>query len=54
MLCDKTVPIKLKDKVYTTVIKPTMTYGAECWAVRKKDENILHVAEMRIATMDKG
>ncbi len=29
--------IKLKDKVYKTVIKPTMTYGAECWAVRKKD-----------------
>ena len=32
-------------KVYKTVIKPTMTYGAECWAVRKKDENRLHVAE---------
>ena len=25
-----------------------MTYGAECWAVRKKDENRLHVAEMRM------
>ncbi len=37
VLCDKNVPIKLKDKVYKTVIKPTMTYGAECWAVRKKD-----------------
>ena len=24
--CDKKVPIKLKDKVYKTVIKPTMTY----------------------------
>ena len=35
VLCDKKVPIKLKDKVYKTVIKPTMTYGAECWAVRK-------------------
>ena len=48
MLCDKKVPIKLKDKVCKTVIKPTMTYGAECWAVRKKGENILHVAEMRM------
>ena len=46
VLCDKKVPIKLKDKVYKTVIKPTMTYGAECWAVRKKDENRLHVAEI--------
>ena len=42
------VPIKLKDKVYKTAIKPTMTYGAECWAVRKKDENTLRVAEMRM------
>ena len=50
VLCDKKVPIKLKDKVYKrkTVIKPTMTYGAECWAVRKKDENRLHVEKMRM------
>ena len=27
VLCDKKVPIKLKDKVFKTVIKPTMTYG---------------------------
>ena len=33
---------------YKTVIKPTMTYGAKCWAVRKNDENILHVAEIRM------
>ena len=26
-------PIKLKDKVYNTVTKPTMT---KCWAVRRK------------------
>ena len=54
LLCDKKVPIKLKDKVYKTVIKPTMTYGAECWAVRKKDENRLHVAEMRMLRWIRG
>ena len=48
VLCDRQVLIELKDKVYKTVIKPTMTFGAECWAVRKKDENRLHVAEMRM------
>ena len=36
-IVDKKVHIKLKDNVYKTVIKPTMTYGAECWAVGKKD-----------------
>ena len=40
--------------VYKTVIKPTMTYGAECWAVRKKDENRLHVAEMRMLRWIRG
>ena len=45
VLCDKKVPI---------------TYGAECWAVRKKYENRLHVTEMRMLrwirgkTMQKG
>ena len=39
---------KLKYKVYKTVIKPTIEYGAECWAVRKKDENRSHVAEIRM------
>ena len=50
----KKAPIKLKDKVHKTVIKPTMTYGAECWAVRKKDENRLHVAEMRMLRWIRG
>ena len=54
VLCDKKVPIKLKDKVYKMVIKPTMTYAAECWAVRKKDENRLHVAEMRMLRWIRG
>ena len=54
VLCDKKVPVKLKDNVYKTVIKPTMTYGAECWAVRKKDENRLHVAEIRMLQWIRG
>ena len=51
VLCDKKVPIKLKDKVYKTVIKPTTTYGAECWAVRKKDENIIACSRNEDASM---
>ena len=54
VLCDKKVPIKLKDRVYKTVIKPSLTYGAECRAVRKKDENRLHVAEMRLLRWIRG
>ena len=46
---------KLKDKVYKTVIKPTMTYGAECWAVRKKDRRAqIACSRNEDATMVKG
>ena len=44
----------LCDKVYKTVIKPTMTMEkSQWWADRKKDENRLHVAEMR-SCLDEG
>ena len=39
VMCDRKMPVKLKDKVFKTIIRPAMTYGSECWAVKKKDEN---------------
>ena len=36
------------------MIKPTMTHGAECWTVGENDENILHVADMRILRWIRG
>jgi hypothetical protein len=33
VLCDKRVLMKLKDKFYRSVVKPTMLYGLECWSV---------------------
>ena len=36
VMCDKNIPIQLKDKLYKTAIKPAMVYGAECWAVRRR------------------
>ena len=48
ILCDGRVPHKLKGKLFKTTIRPTMSYGTECWAVKKQqvinecsgDENI--------------
>jgi hypothetical protein len=47
-LCDPRVPIKLKDKLYRTVIRPAMLYGAECWPTKRRYVQQLSVAEMRI------
>ena len=35
VLCDKRMPLKLKGKVYRTVVRPAILYGAETWATTK-------------------
>ena len=48
VLCDKKIGMKLKGKVHKTVVRPAMMYGAETWAVKKRQEKKLDVAEMRM------
>ena len=38
----------VKGKVYNTVVRPAMMYGAETWAVKKTQQKKLDVAEMRM------
>ena len=54
VICDKKVPVKLKHKIYKTVIRPTMTYGAECWTMKKKDEMLMNKTEMRMLRWIQG
>ena len=42
------MPLKLKMKVYRTVIRPVILYGAETWSLRKKEEGLLARTEMRM------
>ena len=37
-----------KGKVYRTVVRPALMYGAETWALKKAQEKKLEVAEMRM------
>ena len=40
--------VKIKGKVYRTVVRPALMYGAETWALKKAQEKKLEVAEMRM------
>ena len=40
--------MKLKSKLYKTVVRPAMVYGSECWALRKQEEQRLHTTEMKM------
>jgi hypothetical protein len=44
----KSQPLKLKGKIYKSVIRPVAMYESECWAMKKMNERKLHVAEMRM------
>ena len=48
------MPRKLKIRLYLTVIRPVFLYGAECWTVRKKEEQILEKTEIRMLRIIKG
>ena len=45
---DKRMLTRLKAKIYTTMVRPVMTYGSECWGLKKKDERKLNTTEMRM------
>ncbi|GFS21682.1 hypothetical protein ElyMa_006930800 [Elysia marginata] len=54
VIADKKIPTKLKTKLYTTVVRPVILYGAECWTTGVKEENILEKTEMRMLRRRKG
>ena len=48
VLCDRRMNVKIKGKVYRTVVRPALMYGAETWALKKAQGNKLEVPEMRM------
>jgi hypothetical protein len=48
VLCDKKIPLRLKSKIYRTVVRPVALFGTECWPTTKKHEQALHAMEMRM------
>ena len=44
ILCDRRISLRVKGKVFKTVVRPAMVYGAETWAVNKAQYKKLDVA----------
>ena len=48
VLWDRRMPVKLKGKVYKTVVRPPLFYGALIWATTRGQEARLEVNEVRM------
>ncbi|EYB83101.1 hypothetical protein Y032_0342g3016 [Ancylostoma ceylanicum] len=48
------VLLKLKSKIYRTVLRSVVLYGAECWPTTLKHEQTLHAMEMRMLRWTQG
>ena len=48
VICDRRLPARVKEKVYSSMIRPAMVYGLETVAVTKKQVEEMEVAEMKI------
>ena len=46
VFCNKSVPLKLKDKFYRVAVRPALLYGSECWSLRNAQERRLDTAKM--------
>ncbi|KAK6757545.1 hypothetical protein RB195_015389 [Necator americanus] len=52
VLCDKKVPVRLKSKIYRTVVRHVAF--CECWLTTKTLERVLHAMEMRMLRWTMG
>lgn len=52
IICDRKVPIKLKDKFYCTAIRHVLLYSTECWMFKKSQhEQKFNVIVMRMLSL---
>ena len=54
VFCDKWMPIAVNGKVYKTMVRPVMIYGADAWTLRRSEEGLLERTEMRMLRLMLG
>ena len=54
VICDRSLPARVKGKVYSSVVRPATVYGLETMAVTKKQVEEMEVAEMKMLRFAMG
>ena len=54
LLKDRNIPRKCKTTIYTTILRPILTYGSEAWTLTSRTRSKIQAAEMRVLRMIKG
>jgi len=54
VFCDKKMPMKLKGRLYSSVVKPALLYGTECWTMNARLRNKLSTTENKMLRMTAG
>ena len=54
VICDRRLPARVKGKLYSSVVRPTMVYGLETVVVTKKQVEEMEVAEIKMLRFAMG
>ena len=54
LICDRRLPARVKGKLYSSVVRPTMVYGFEMVAVTKKQVEEMEVVEIKMLRFAMG
>ena len=54
LLKDRYIPRKCKTAIYTTILRPILTYGSEAWSLTSRTRSKIQAAEMRALRAIRG
>lgn len=54
VFCDHKMPPKLKGRLHSTVVRPAMLHGSQCWTMYREYENKINAADMKMLRISSG
>ena len=54
LMKDRNIPRKVKTLIYTSILRPVLTYGHESWTLTSKTRSQIQAAEMKVLRLIRG